>query len=83
MAKTALMTVAEAAVLLGMPEREITSTFDSPAGPVIDTFDGGHYIIVDGVIMALEPHDGYLGPLPIFAPDVEEDAAVRAVESEK
>lgn len=79
MAKNKVMSAVEAAVLLGVAEREVVAVFDSPAGPVIDTFDGRHYIIVDGEIMALEPVGGYLGPLRIF---VNADEPVRAVEAQ-
>ncbi len=40
------MEIHEAAQVLGMKKREVLSVQDSPAGPVIETFDGCAYIVV-------------------------------------
>lgn len=82
------MTNSDAAVLLGVPEREITAVHDAAVGPVIVTSDGVEYVVRDepdaegktGLMFLRAPsgmHDpdgNYTGTFPVYAsPPVEID----------
>lgn len=73
----------EAAVLLGMADSEVVSVDDSDAGPVVSTFDGQSYVVVDGKVMFLtSPTKTYGGSFPVYlGPDVA--APAKFVEASK
>lgn len=71
------MSHARAAQLLGCPEREVIDVEDSPAGPIITTFDGARMVLVDdtnpdaegktGLMLLCAPIENYRGSFPIYA----------------
>ena len=87
------MEKSDAAELLGVPESEIVEVLDGPAGDLISTTDGQTYVHLpadspdasgrSGLMFLQPPHDGYIGPFPVYdgtvttAPVVDDGAKPR------
>jgi hypothetical protein len=76
----------DAAARLGVPVSEVTKVEDSPAGPIITTFDGVRYVDVpsstpdaagrSGLMLLVAPTKTYGGSLPVYAqPGAEDELA--------
>lgn len=80
------MEKSDAAALLGVPEHEIAEILDGPAGDLITTTDGQTYVNLPegqpdasgrtGLMFLQPPHDGYVGPFPVYDGSVATGPAV-------
>ena len=80
------MDLITAATVLGVPTSEIASVDDSPAGDVVVTTDGVAYLIVPedrpdgagrtGLMFLAAPHEGYVGPFPVYTMPADEEPVV-------
>lgn len=83
------MELAEALVLTGMKESEITGLEESPAGDLIHCFDGSTLVNVTapdadgktGLMYLVAPHDPYSGSLPVYAQPTATGATAEPAES--